>query len=208
MTVFDRSIEGWDLVLAVGLIVGAVASTAQAQEKTGGTPDGPLRSVLADPESGTLERQYWSREDYDAHPQNWDAVHDSNGRLYLANTAGVLVFNGTSWQVVETANQSIARSVAVDSQDRVYVGAQEEIGRLVRDDTGRLRYRSLMKHVPEEARDFLDVWRTFATSSGIYFQSFERLLRWNPSTQTMRSWTPTESFGLASVVRDTLFVQD
>ncbi|MFT5169190.1 MAG: AraC family chitin signaling transcriptional activator, partial [Saprospiraceae bacterium] len=42
----------------------------------------------------------FQKSDYNAGDQNWMITQDCDGYLYVANTKGVLLFNGFSWQQI------------------------------------------------------------------------------------------------------------
>ena len=181
------------LCILAAVSIGLAGQPVQAQQ------------VASSPEAGVVAHQYIGPDAYGAHAQNWGAAQDSSGVFYVANTEGVLAYDGTAWRTIPTANRSIARSVAANDEGRIFVGAQRDIGRIERDAQGQLHYVSLLGHVPPEHRSFTDVWQTQVTSDGIYFQAFRRLLRWAPDTQTIQVWAPDTRLQHVDVVRDTLY---
>src|SRR5215510_6448971 len=100
----------------------------------------------------------FSRKIYKAGTQNWDATQDSNGRVYFANNDGVLCYDGTNWVTYPVGNHTIVRSVAIDKEDRIFAGAQSELGYFFPDKDGLLRYKSLIGLLPPDHRAFEDVW--------------------------------------------------
>ncbi len=152
-------------------------------------------------EVGRFYVSSFAPEDYNARPQNWGIVQDERGFIYVGNSDGVLEYDGVSWRLIPISNRSIARSLAVDAQGRIYVGA---IGELAPDSLGRMRYVSLVEHIPAEDRNFSDVWKTYALPEGVYFQSVDRLFRWQDGQ--MKVWRTQTRFHLSHVVRDTFYV--
>ena len=58
--------------------------------------------------------------------------------------------------------------------------------------------------MPQDARQFSDVWRTFATPSGVIFQSEERIFRWaGGAIQTLR---PSSRFNRASLLDGRIYL--
>ena len=167
---------------------------------TGAQPASPYAEV------GRFFMQSFAPEDYGAHVQNWAVVQDDRGFVYVANGDGVLEFDGVSWRLIETANRSVARSLAVGPGGRVFVGAVGEMGFLAPDSSGRLRYVTLVPHIPEEDRGFSDVWGTHALSDGVYFQSRERLFRWRGGKIDV--WRPEREFLNGLAVHDVFYVTD
>lgn len=107
--------------------------------------------------------------EYRAHLQNWDIVQDKRDVLYFANTSGVLVFNGNFWDLIPCSNNSTIRSMAKSTDDIIYVGAIGDLGYLAIDASGKMFFRSLLSAVAPQYRDFNDIWRTYATSDGVFF---------------------------------------
>ncbi|MEM7584516.1 MAG: two-component regulator propeller domain-containing protein [Acidobacteriota bacterium] len=147
----------------------------------------------------------YSHRDYGAHPQNWAATQDSRGVLYFGNPEGVLEFDGSQWRVFPVSNQSIVRSLAVDSQDTLYVGAVGELGLFHADSRGQLAYVSLVDKLPTEHQAFADVWRTHVTDQGIFFFAQDRVYRWH--REQFRIFELDSRFG-THLVGNRLYIND
>ncbi|MGQ1909531.1 hypothetical protein ACT3CE_07050 [Marinifilum sp. RC60d5] len=116
-------------------------------------------------------KNYYKNQ-YQGGTQNWDIVQTSNGLLYFANNEGVLEFDGNNWRLISMPNQSVVRSLAVDSLDHIFVGAANEFGYLKPDLKGKLTYKSLVDLLPEGERDFREVWNIYPYRKGIIFHTF------------------------------------
>ena len=147
-------------------------------------------------------RTFASR-DYGAHPQNFDVVVGPRGRVYAANARGVLVYDGERWTLVDMPNQTAARSLARGPDGTLFVGGQDDLGRLVRDADGTLRVESLRSHIPKPHRTLSPVWRTHATDDAVYFGTEQALYRWRNGT--MHVWEGP--FFLTLAARGTIYVQ-
>jgi signal transduction histidine kinase/CheY-like chemotaxis protein len=143
-------------------------------------------------------------EEYGAHAQNWAIVQDARDVIYVANRSELLEYDGTTWRSLALPGQ-FARSLAVDSGGQVYVGGVGEMGYLAPDPTGQIAYQSLLPHVPENERDFADVWTTLTIEGAVYFQSYDQILRWDGSR--IKTWRADTRFHKAFVVGDTYFVR-
>jgi two-component system, sensor histidine kinase and response regulator len=145
-------------------------------------------------ETGAPLIQVYDTEARSSAQQNWGAIQDAQGVMYFGNGAGVLIFNGRCWQLVETSNKSVVRSLAVDDRGVVYVGGNGEIGFLAADSTGKARYVSLLQHVPEKDRDFSDVWSCHATPDGVYFVANDKVILWHDGSMSVLD-SPGSNFG-------------
>jgi signal transduction histidine kinase/ligand-binding sensor domain-containing protein len=145
--------------------------------------------------------------------QNWSFAQDNDGVLYVGNGDGVLVFDGSSWGLIENEMQSDVRWLARDENGRIYVSGTGEFGYLAPDEVGQMRYVSLLPFVDESLRDFQDVWTIHATPGGIFFQSRDRVFRFRPGQSNgegehweVDSWDPEGRFLFAFWIDETYYV--
>jgi signal transduction histidine kinase len=152
--------------------------------------------------------EHYAPRDYNAQFQNWAVTQDDRGVIYVGNLSGVLEFDGASWRLIRTATDAWVRSLASDDDGTVYVGAWGDIGYLAADDQGMRRFQSLIAEVPPSERGFEDVWGTHATQGGIFFQTSDRILRWDG--ESMRVWGGEEArkFHTSFRVREQFFVRE
>jgi PAS domain S-box-containing protein len=156
-------------------------------------------------QEGTPSAQHYSPDVYGEHSQNWDIIQDDRGILYFANGHGILVFDGISWHLIETPKSTRVRSFSKGEDGMIYVGGSGDFGYLAPDSSGSLKFVSLLNEVPPSDRNFTEVWRTHATGQGIYFQTFNKLFRWN--NRQLRIWRSDSEFFLSTVINDTLYLE-
>jgi signal transduction histidine kinase/ligand-binding sensor domain-containing protein len=156
-------------------------------------------------EAGLPFLRNYSPQEYGAQTQNWAVTQDPSGIIYVGNNDGVLVYDGIRWQTFRVANGAAVRSLDVDKNGTVYVGARGEFGYLAAYESGALHYVSLLDRVPAGDRVFKDVWRTIATPDGVVFNSNERMFRWQPKTG-MKVWKPVTRFFRAYSAGNELYV--
>ncbi len=103
--------------------------------------------------------------------QIWAVLQDKRGVMYFGNIDGLLEFDGSNWRLIEMPNKSTVRSMAIDSTGRIYIGAKSDIGYIEADTTGIIQYISLLEKIPEEHRNFDDVWETFVIDNQVIFRT-------------------------------------
>ena len=172
-----------------------------------GQAEQPPFAVAPSPEVGLpFFYEHFSRAHYRQHHQNWAVVQDARGVMYVGNYNGILEYDGATWNFIATPTD-IVRSLAVDdTSGTVYVGIEGELGYLAPDSTGTLQYVSLLSQIPLADQSFTSVWATHVTPSGVYFQSPERLFRWDG--QAMKVWGSGPQFHTSFFVRDQLYVRE
>ena len=112
------------------------------------------------------------KREYKAGTQNWSVAQDQRGFMYFANNEGLVVFNGIEWHVYKMPNSSITRSVYIGENRSIYVGAYNELGRMVFGTNGKLEFKSLKKYIPAEYQNFDDIWNITSFEGKIVFQSY------------------------------------
>ncbi len=137
------------LILVIGLVVGSL------QTKATEAPE--LVPYLAN--SFTLSNQSWS------------ISQDPQSQLiYIANSEGLIEFNGINWRKFTRADKLPIRSVAVNRQGRIFTGTFEDFGFWEHNKVGELEYTSLAHLTELEKND--EIWKIYFDSENTYFQSF------------------------------------
>jgi len=144
--------------------------------------------------------------DYGASSENWAIAQDKRGIMYFGNTQGVLEYDGDNWTLIQTTNNSVIRSLAIDTNGVVYIGAVGEFGYLAADKLGVLKYNSLVHLLPNSEKDFADVWKTYATPEGVYFQTFTKLFRLK--NNKVEIWKPENSFHFSYYVNNSFYINE
>lgn len=98
--------------------------------------------------------------------------------MYLANSKGLLEYDGSVWRVYELPKKQRVRSVAVDAAGRIFTGALGEFGYWEPNQSGTLTYHSLAPLIREPAFRNEEIWNVLVTPQGILFQSFAYMYRY------------------------------
>ena len=114
----------------------------------------------------------YPKKEYKGGTQNWSVAQDQQGFMYFANNNGVLSFDGVNWQLYQTSNSSIVRSIYIAKNGTLYVGAYNELGKLTVGQSGKMEYTSLKKYIPKDFYNFDDIWNITEFDDQIVFQSY------------------------------------
>ena len=195
------------LIAVLVFLAGSFPVSAQSDDAL---PSAPVPTTSSPPSANRAEwgipfpSEHYATQDQGQDPQNWAIAQDDRGLIYVANSDGLLEYDGERWRLIPTTAGTIIRSLATDSL--VYVGAKGDFGVLRPDSNGVLRYSSLYEHVPEQARDFNDIWSTHTLNGDTYFQSNEYLFRWDGSD--IETWASSGGFHTSFTAKGTLFIRD
>lgn len=119
-------------------------------------------------------------------------VQDQLGRIFVANSSGVLVYNNQNWSAVEGTENLHFYKLALGPDGRVYTGGIEELGYLQADPNGQFTYQSLKSFLPDSLQDFQRIYRVESTTDGVYFLGGPNLFKWT-GTQFL-SWKSNNRF--------------
>ncbi|SDS23476.1 regulatory protein, luxR family [Formosa sp. Hel1_31_208] len=124
--------------------------------------------------------EIYSTKQYHAENQNWAISQSSDQNIFVANNKGLLEFNGESWRLYSSPQESIMRAVlAVD--DVVYTGNYMEFGYWKRDKFGKLNYTSLSQTLNLPLVEDEEIWNILKLDDWILFQSLDRIIIYNTS---------------------------
>jgi len=118
-----------------------------------------------------------TKQDYHAGGANWDVKQGRNGIMYFANNDGLLTYDGSFWRLYQLPNKIIVRSLAIGSDDKIYIGSQEEFGFFSSNKKGELEYTSLKKLIPKDDKDFSDVWHIRIFNGDVFFLSNKKIFQ-------------------------------
>ena len=119
----------------------------------------------------------YTKSNYNAGTQNRCIVQDKNGVMYFANYEGLLTFDGTYWKIYPLPNKTVIRSLAIGSDNKIYVGSQADFGYFSPANNGKLTYTSLTSLLPEKNKIFTEIWETIAYHNDIFFRSRDLIFR-------------------------------
>jgi len=106
--------------------------------------------------------------------QVWAVIQDRRGVLFFGGQNVIAEYDGVTWRRLPLPS-AVARSLAMDSTGKIWVGASANFGYLEPDANGTLGYVSLLEKIPPEHRAFNDVWQILITPQGNFFRAYERL---------------------------------
>ncbi|OOQ59793.1 triple tyrosine motif-containing protein [Mucilaginibacter pedocola] len=133
----------------------------------------------------------YEKRQYNAGTQNWKIRQDAQGRMYFANNEGVLVFDGSAWQLYPLPNRTIVRSLEFGADKKLYVGGQDEIGYFSPGSNGSLVFTSLKGLIPKADQIFSDLWDIISYGDDIFFRSNDKIFKYSKGKMAVyhtRSW--------------------
>lgn len=133
--------------------------------------------LLAQNEIGKPFISNYYAKDYKGHSQNWSVTQDDRGFIFIGNGDGVLIYDGTGWELIKLPKQVTARTVVKAPNGTIYVGSINEFGYLRPNNIGEFKYISMTSLV--ELEEFGTVWDIHFINGSIFFRTNEYLIRYH-----------------------------
>ena len=149
----------------------------------------------------------FTTEDYGAQNQNWGIAQGENKFIYVANNQGLLEYNGASWHLYPTANESITRSVK-SFEGKIYTGSFMDFGYWVRNDFGSLEYTSIVENNNIKMLEDEQIWEIVEFDGWLLFKSLERIYLYNLKTKSLKIINASNNITKLSKVGNAIYFQE
>ena len=123
-------------------------------------------------------KNYRTDEMNGAGPQVWHWITDNRGMVYIGDSNSIYEFDGREWTQIRNNNSSPVRSMAIDSLGIIYVGALGDFGYLQPNSQGEMKFVSLAKPIIDRGIKFLDIWRVYNSTQGIFYCSDKYIFKY------------------------------
>ena len=170
-----------------------------------------LCSVLSlnaqdDGEKGLPFITNYSAKTYKAPPQNFSIIEDNRGFMYFGIQNGILEYDGVKWRrVIFKEVPPIVRAMARSEDGTIFYGGVGDFGYLSMDSVGQTNAVSLKDLIPDQFRNFYDVWTIYTNGPEILIQSREYIFR-IVDKKLVRVWIPVSKFMYAFSLGNEYFV--
>lgn len=178
------------LILSTILLVSLFSNNATAQEIV-----------------GVPIIENFTKNEYKASTQNWSICQGSEGYMYFGNNQGVLQYTGYDWQLVEMSNFSIVRSVLTGGKDSIFVGAFNDLGLLNHNKIGKPQFTSWNNKIPEQYRNYGEIWRIHITNNYTIFQAFKSIIIFK-NGEFFKAIVPNNEFRFSFLIDNELYIQE
>jgi serine phosphatase RsbU (regulator of sigma subunit)/ligand-binding sensor domain-containing protein len=144
---------------------------------------------------------------YGAGEQNWNIIQDSLGRLFVANTDAVMMYDGKYWKIIQAGDATVY-SINKTNKGVLIVGGDGDFGNLNFNPDGDIKYNSLSSSLPVKEKEFGKIWAIHTVDSNHFFCSNEKVF-WYRNNTFIKSFKPSgEKFHTFFTVENTLLVRE
>lgn len=135
--------------------------------------------------------------------QTLDIVQDQRGILYFANDEAIIEYDGARWNKI---NMHWVKSLSVDEDNIVHVGAEGDFGYLFPNKVGELEFVSLTSKLPDSVRNE-NIYKTYSKGKTTYYCSMSKIFIVEKDSILKIVELPEKSF-LTFMKGDTLVVSN
>lgn len=125
----------------------------------------------------------YSAAEYNAHGQNFSIAQDKFGVMYFANFAGVLEYDGATWNTIPTENISRVSALLTAADGKILVGANGEFGYLGYDSVGVHKFINLATNIKDKVGSIIQI---IEWNRKIYFVSNHDWYIWDGKKITIK----------------------
>jgi len=145
---------------------------------------------------------------YGTGDQNWSIVQDNLGRLFVANSDAIMMYDGKSWAFTGTKDGITISSVAKTNNNVILVGGEGNFGYLNTKSAKKIKYVSLSDSLPQKETDFGKIWAIHNIDSNQFFCANEKIF-WYVNNKFKESFVPTgEKFHTFFNIEKTLLIRE
>jgi len=144
----------------------------------------------------------YNRSDYNAARQNWSIVNDCEGNIYVANTDGLLQFNGYKWELISIPRGQIPRTIYLGNDCKVYVAGFQFFGAVNASEKSTPFIELIGSEILGNSNE--EIWNIFGYKDNIFLQSFSDF--YNYSAGVMTEITTPGNIMLGSNIRDYIYI--
>lgn len=139
--------------------------------------------------------------------QSWHIIQDDKNWMYFANNKGMLEFDGNRWTIYPIRNYTNVRSLCYDkSTERIYAGAYDEFGYWAPNQSGLLKYNSLIDKLKPEERNFNEIWNILKIENTFYFQADKVVFQYKAGKLTQFPFQ--NKIDCSAVIQNTLIISN
>lgn len=145
-------------------------------------------------------------KEYKGEKQNWAISQDKEKTIYIANNRGLLTYNGASWRLYDSPNETIIRSVKV-IDDKVFTGCYMEFGYWEKNELDELEYTSLSKEIRDQLIEDEQFWNILSFENMVVFQSLNRIYIYDLTNRSFNILGSNESITKTYQTQNTIYFQ-
>lgn len=117
-------------------------------------------------------------QDYRSVPQNWGLVQDDRGKVFVANNAGLLTYDGNKWKLHDESFDNAVKCIQRIG-DSLVIGSLNNLGTVASDSSGLLHLNSFNHLIPDSLQGYGEVRQVLNWDNRLVFRSDAQTMIFN-----------------------------
>ena len=139
--------------------------------------------------------------------QTWGITQGNDGKLYFANSYGLLIYDGKQWKSLLLDNKYSARSIDVDQEGNILIGSRGDFGFISNDGDGNPIFLSLKVFSDKENDNRDIIYESFSLSNNeVFFRSKNRLFFYKDKKISIIEKINKKKFGVSRYINNKLYI--
>jgi len=136
-------------------------------------------------QTGNYFVQNFLPKTYLSHANNQGITQDTNGVMFVANTNGVLIYDGINWNICKREDEISIMCISKTQEGEIVIGAEDgDIALIAKDKGGNYIYKSLFDNSNSTKREADVVRQIICLGNSTFFLSSDRLIEYKEGKLT------------------------
>ncbi len=150
-------------------------------------------------QSGEYFVKNYLPKDYNSHANNFDICQDNDGKIFVANANGILIYDGFNWSLNKSKEEDYVLSVFKSTKNIIYYSLDEtrDFGMFEQLKNGKYVYTSIRNNIRDNEQPKEPIKQIFEHNNAIYFLSSDKLVEYR--NNEFKTYNPTNSFNIRTL---------
>ncbi|TLP80252.1 ATP-binding protein [Maribacter sp. ACAM166] len=153
--------------------------------------------------------------EYGGNGQVWAIIQSNDQLMYFGTSTEIMEFDGINWRQIRIPDYPTGvstRGLVMDDEGVIFYASGGSFGYLKRNEFGNREAESLKYLIPEDKRDFEEIWSAHYDGEFLYFQSREYLFRLSYDLSAgefeLKTYPAYSTFSLGYIIHGEYIIHD
>lgn len=138
-------------------------------------------------------------KDYSSSANNFYACQDNDGRVFVANLNGILVYDGFNWSLSQSRDQLTVSALYKSSDNKIYYALEDrhDFGVFEQGEKGKFVYTSLLQNLNPNEVPTENIKQIIEFNNAVYFLSSDKIIEYK--NNSFKVFNPINKFHIRSL---------
>ena len=151
------------------------------------------------PQKGEYFVKNYLPKDYNAHANNFATCQDNDGRIFVANSSGILIYDGFNWSLKKSKDENPVSALFKSSDNKIYYAIEttHDFGIFEQEKNGQFIFTSLIDNLKTNEQPTNDIKQIVELNNAIYFLSTDKIIEYK--NYDFKTYSPINNFNIRSL---------